>query len=125
VKGNPRALVLGVLVCAGCAGSDTDLATERCIAALRYWTSSRGEPQVLEIEPARRGARRSIRYELGVSWGRDESGRITCQHEPGDPWSFTSIQIAGQELSPVEVSLVNGELFLRDLVENPERLHRP
>ncbi|UCE84811.1 MAG: hypothetical protein JSU66_10660 [Deltaproteobacteria bacterium] len=120
-----RALLAGALACAGCSASAPDRVTERCIAALHYWMSPDGTPDVLAVEPEPRHRLRSIRYASGGALRRSKPGRITCQHDPDDPWTFTRIRIGDRELSAVEVSLVNGELFLRDLVENPERLRRP
>lgn len=127
----PRGLAgsLGCLAVAGLALACAepwagDVHVARCLQVLRYRMP---ELTAISVEGVTRGPRlRTLRFRADT--GDDAAvaptvrDRITCRFAPGDPWSLAGAAIGNHALSPGEVTLVNAELLLLDLSENPERL---
>jgi hypothetical protein len=115
------ALATGLLGACGPEGP-ADALARRCVDVLRFRHAGLADLRVREA-PGRVADARTLVFEgvLAESGARIES-RITCVFAPGERYSLARIEVAGRSLTEAEVALVNSELLLRDLSENPERL---
>ena len=102
-----------------------DALARRCAEVLRFRHAGLGELRVSET-PSRAADQRTLAFE-GVlpDTGARIASEITCVFEPGERYSLARIAVAGRDLTEAELALVNSELLLRDLSENPERLAAP
>jgi hypothetical protein len=118
------AIAAGLLGACGPEGP-ADALAQRCVEVLRFRHKGLDDLRVREA-PARAAGARTLDFDGVVpDTGARIASRITCEFEPGERYSLARIEVAGRSLTEAEVALVNSELLLRDLSENPERLAAP
>lgn len=119
-----RAAWVGLGVALGaCGGGPRDLAVERCTEVIHYRDPSLKDVEITKVERGPGAHAVALAFEARVEEsGTDVKSRIACDFDPTDRWSLVAVEIDGRELVEAELTLVNSELFLRDLSESPERL---
>jgi hypothetical protein len=111
---------LAVLLSTCSWGAPRDPLADRCLQVLRWQEPSLRDVGLADarVDPDRRAV--TLSYETGRLAG-SARGQIRCGYEARDGWRLESIRVGGEDLSEAAVALVNAELLLRDLSQNPQR----
>lgn len=75
----------------------------------------------MERTPTEAGTAVSIRYRAEESPEGPLHRYVVCEFAEGDRWALNQMIYEGQVLPEPELALVNSDLLLQDLTDNPER----
>ncbi|MDH5306228.1 MAG: hypothetical protein OEW02_03520 [Myxococcales bacterium] len=120
------ALACGMALAAGCsAGGARDVLVDRCLYVLEYREPSLRQVDVVEMRRSPPGSALTLRFQAVAEATREQvSDHIFCAFESDERWLLERVVIGDRELSSSEMVLVNAELLLLDLSQNPQRLSR-
>jgi hypothetical protein len=122
VRRSALAAATGWIVLAMIACEDPPDALEtRCLEALAYRSPHHGEVESMERSPTEAGTAVSIRYRVEATPGKTPYRFVVCEFAEGDRWALHQMIYEGQVLPEPELALVNSDLLLQDLTDNPQR----
>lgn len=108
------------LVALGCADPPHPLEA-RCLEALAYRSPVHGDIESMERTPTETGTAVTIRYRAPDSAAGPPHRYVLCEFAAGDRWALQQMIHEGEVLPESELALVNSDLLLQDLTQNPER----
>jgi hypothetical protein len=99
---------------------------ERCTYVLAYRQPSLENLDVTIANRKPNASMLTLRYSAVRAPEKNPvSDFIYCAFDPEDQWILQRVVIGDREFSEMEITLVNAELLLFDLIRYPQRFERP
>ena len=118
-------LWLATLALACASGSGPDILVDRCTYVLEYRQPSLENLDVTVANREPSASMLTLRYDAVRAPEKSPvSDLIHCAFDPENQWILERAVIGDREFSDMEITLVNAELLLFDLIRYPQRFER-